>query len=88
MTYHRDRQSSTQDVADGGSVDGRPQVVDLGRDGPSVIDRPMGVYGIVNDCWERPIVEAGPFGPDKGEAGKFLLLPRNWLLKKELTLTK
>jgi hypothetical protein len=49
--------------------------VDLGRDGPVVIQSPTGVYGVIDDFWQRPIVEVGPFGPDKGNGGKFLLLP-------------
>ena len=48
---------------------------DLERDGPMVIDSPMGVYGVIDDFWQRPVVEVGPFGPDKGKGGKFLLLP-------------
>ena len=48
---------------------------DLGRDGPVVIDIPTGVYGVIDDFWQRPVVEVGPFGPDKGKGGKFLLLP-------------
>jgi hypothetical protein len=48
---------------------------DLGRDGPVVIDSPVGVYGVIDDSWQRPIVEVGPFGPDQGKGGKFLLLP-------------
>ncbi|KXG87566.1 DUF1254 domain-containing protein [Agrobacterium bohemicum] len=48
---------------------------DLGRDGPVVIESPVGVYGVIDDFWQRPVVEVGPFGPDKGKGGKFLLLP-------------
>lgn len=48
---------------------------DLGRDGPVVIESPVGVYGVIDDFWQRPVVEVGPFGPDKGMGGKFLLLP-------------
>ena len=48
---------------------------DLQRDGPVVIDSPMGAYGVIDDFWQRPVVEVGPFGPDKGKGGKFLLLP-------------
>ena len=48
---------------------------DLERDGPVVIDSPTGVYGVIDDFWQRPVVEVGPFGPDKGKGGKFLLLP-------------
>jgi hypothetical protein len=49
--------------------------IDLACDGPVVIDSPEGVYGIVHDSWRRPVVEIGPFGPDKGRGGKYLLLP-------------
>lgn len=48
---------------------------DLERDGPVVIDSPAGVYGVIDDAWQRPVVEVGPFGPDKGKGGRFLLLP-------------
>lgn len=48
--------------------------VDLAA-GPVVIDSPPGAYGVIDDYWQRPIVEVGPFGPDKGKGGKFLLLP-------------
>jgi hypothetical protein len=49
--------------------------VDLAKDGPVVIDSPAGAYGVIDDFWQRPIVEVGPFGPDNGKGGKFLLLP-------------
>jgi hypothetical protein len=49
-------------------------VVDL-RNGPVVIDSPKGAYGVVDDFWQRPVTEVGPFGPDKGNGGKFLILP-------------
>lgn len=49
-------------------------ILDL-RKGPMVIDSPQGVYGVIDDMWQRPVVEVGPFGPDKGKGGKFLLMP-------------
>jgi hypothetical protein len=49
--------------------------VDLGSDGPVVIESPTGVYGVIDDMWQRPIVEVGPFGPDQGKGGRFLVLP-------------
>jgi hypothetical protein len=66
---------------------------DLGRDGPVVIDSPPGAYGVIDDYWQRPIVEVGPFGPDKGKGGKFLLvppgyrgdLPKEYLIARSLT---
>jgi hypothetical protein len=41
--------------------------VDLKRDGPVVIDSPPAAYGVIDDYWQRPVVEIGPFGPDKGK---------------------
>lgn len=48
--------------------------VDL-RNGPIVVDSPKGAYGVIDDFWQRPVTEVGPFGPDKGKGGKFLLIP-------------
>ncbi len=57
--------------------------VDLGRDGPLVMDAPPMLQGILLDFWQRPIpVDGGKYfgdvglaGPDGGKGGKFLLLP-------------
>ena len=57
--------------------------LDLGRDGPMVLDAPPGLQGILLDFWQRPIpVDGGKFagdvglpGPDAGKGGKFLILP-------------
>ena len=57
--------------------------VDLGRDGPLVMEAPPMLQGILLDFWQRPIpVDGGQFsgdvglaGPDGGKGGKFLLLP-------------
>jgi hypothetical protein len=29
---------------------------------------------MIDDIWERPIADVGPFGPDEGKGGKFLVL--------------
>lgn len=48
----------------------------LERTGPMVIDYPRGpTAGGVLDMWQRPITDMGLSGPDKGEGGKYLLLP-------------
>jgi hypothetical protein len=52
--------------------------VDLTVDGPVVIESPLGAYGVIDDYWQRPVVEIGPFGPDKGKGGKFLVLPTDY----------
>jgi hypothetical protein len=57
--------------------------VDLGKDGPLVMEAPPELQGILMDYWQRPIpVDGGKFfgdvglaGPDGGKGGKFLLLP-------------
>lgn len=60
--------------------------VDLGREGPLVLDAPPTLQSILLDCWQRPIQgptirgksyrgDIGFFGPDEGRGGRFLLLP-------------
>jgi hypothetical protein len=57
--------------------------LDLGKDGPMVLEAPPGLQGILLDFWQRPIpVDGGTFagdvglpGPDAGKGGKFLILP-------------
>jgi hypothetical protein len=60
--------------------------VDVGKDGPLVIELPPGQQGILDDFWQRPIPgptidghdfagDVGLAGPDRGEGGKYLLLP-------------
>lgn len=57
--------------------------VDLGKDGPLVIEAPTMLQGVLLDFWQRPIpVDGGRFsgdigiaGPDGGKGGKFLVLP-------------
>jgi hypothetical protein len=60
--------------------------VDLGKDGPLVLEAAPKLQAILLDFWQRPIQgpvirghdykgDVGFFGPDKGEGGKFLLLP-------------
>ena len=48
--------------------------VDL-KDGPLVLEVPPKVLGAANDIWFRWVSEVGITGPDKGEGGKYLLLP-------------
>ncbi|MGB5993107.1 MAG: DUF1254 domain-containing protein, partial [Desulfobacterales bacterium] len=48
---------------------------DLNTDGPTVIETPPNVLGIVDDGWMRFITDLGNAGPDKGKGGKYLLLP-------------
>ena len=63
--------------------------VDLGKDGPLVIEAAPKLQAILLDFWQRPIPgpeirghiymgDIGFFGPDKGKGGKFLLLPPDY----------
>jgi hypothetical protein len=45
------------------------------KDGPLVIEIPPGVLGVIDDAWFRFVSDVGLLGPDKGNGGKFLLLP-------------
>ena len=60
--------------------------VDLGKEGPLVIELPPNQQGILDDFWQRPVPgptidghdfagDVGLAGPDRGEGGKYLLLP-------------
>ena len=49
---------------------------DLSKTGPLVVEVPAGPSaGGVLDFWQRPITDTGFAGPDKGEGGKYLILP-------------
>jgi hypothetical protein len=63
--------------------------LNVGRDGPMVIEIPPQQQGILDDFWQRPIAgptiagkfyagDVGLAGPDKGQGGKFLILPPNY----------
>jgi hypothetical protein len=43
--------------------------------GPMVMEVPAGMLGAFNDAWFRYISDIGPFGPDKGQGGKYLIIP-------------
>jgi hypothetical protein len=50
----------------------------LAEQGPLVIIVPKGASaGGVLDVWQRPITDVGQTGPDKGQGGKYLILPPN-----------
>jgi len=51
-------------------------VLDLGRDGPTVVEIPAGCGpGTVDDAWFRFVIDMGAPGPDRGQGGKYLILP-------------
>ncbi|MFJ2710638.1 DUF1254 domain-containing protein [Pseudomonas sp. NPDC087346] len=50
--------------------------VDLSETGPLVIELPPGpTAGGIGDFWQRAIIDMGQTGPDKGQGGKYLILP-------------
>ncbi len=44
-------------------------------DGPLVIEAPPQVLGTVQDAWFRWVIDVGLPGPDRGEGGKYLIVP-------------
>ena len=49
--------------------------LDLKADGPTVVDLPTGMLGILDDMGFLYMTDLGKAGPDKGKGGKFLVLP-------------
>ena len=47
----------------------------LDVDGPTVIEAPPGVLGVLNDMWMREVENIGAAGPDRGAGGSYLVLP-------------
>jgi hypothetical protein len=51
-------------------------IADLKKSGPMVFDVPKGLMaGMILDVWQRVLSDVGVIGPDKGNGGKFLVLP-------------
>ena len=54
-------------------------ILDLERDGPTVVEVPAGSGpGTVNDAWFRFVIDMGAPGPDRGQGGKYLILPPDY----------
>jgi hypothetical protein len=45
------------------------------KNGPLVIETPPNVLGFMSDFWSRHVTDVGRTGPDRGQGGKYLLLP-------------
>jgi len=54
------------------------QFLDLKRDGPTVVEAPPGLLGGFSNMWQQSQLGIGPTGVDKGNGGKFLLLPPDY----------
>lgn len=48
------------------------------KDQPVVIDVPPDVLGGINNAWQQPISDVGTPGPDKGNGGKYLIVPPDY----------
>lgn len=48
--------------------------LDLSK-GPVVVEAPRDVLGVVDDMWFRWVTDIGVPGPDRGQGGKYLLVP-------------
>lgn len=50
--------------------------IDLQETGPMVVELPAGLMaGMVLDQWQRVLADLGVVGPDRGQGGKYLILP-------------
>jgi len=52
--------------------------LDLKADGPTVMEIPANVMGPLDDAYFRFVVDFGATGPDRGEGGKYLILPPDY----------
>jgi hypothetical protein len=48
------------------------------NDGPQVVEIPANTLGFINDIWGRYVTDVGRAGLDKGQGGKYLLLPPDY----------
>ena len=48
------------------------------KNGPIVIESPPNTLGMINDMFFRYVTDLGNAGPDRGQGGKFLVLPPNY----------
>jgi hypothetical protein len=50
--------------------------IDLKETGPFVVEVPAGlIAGMILDNWQRVLADLGVVGPDKGQGGKYLIMP-------------
>ncbi len=49
--------------------------LDLDAYGPTVVEVPPGMLGMLDDAWMRYVGDFGVAGPDRGKGGKYLVLP-------------
>ena len=47
--------------------------------GPMVLEVPPRVLGAIDDYWQRWVIDTGVPGPDRGEGGKYLIVPPGYV---------
>lgn len=52
--------------------------LDLKTDGPTVIEVPPNSIGFIDDFWFERVGDFGNPGPDRGQGGRYLILPPGW----------
>jgi hypothetical protein len=52
-------------------------IIDLTK-GPMVFEVPPKLLGTLDDMWFRWVTDVGAPGPDRGEGGKYLILPPDY----------
>jgi hypothetical protein len=52
-------------------------MLDLSK-GPMVMEMPPGVLGGIDDAWFRWVTDTGVSGPDRGQGGKYLIVPPDY----------
>lgn len=45
------------------------------KDGPMVVEAPPNVLGLIDDFWFHYVTDFGLAGPDKGQGGKYFIMP-------------
>ncbi len=45
------------------------------KDGPMVVEAPPNVLGLIDDFWFQYVTDFGLAGPDKGQGGKYFVMP-------------
>lgn len=45
------------------------------KGGPVVVETPPRALGLFTDAWQRPLVETGKSGPDRGRGGRYVIVP-------------
>ena len=51
--------------------------IDLSK-GPVVLEAPPELLGVVQDAWFRWVIDMGASGPDRGQGGKYLIVPPDY----------